>query len=191
PLLSFEIGDRVLVKQTQPGTLMFKGWTCFDSGHWAGVALDKAEGDNAGTYKGVKYFECAQHCGIFVRPDEISHLLGANKNGSNYTGDEDSGSDDDDESFKRDREHSEDDEQGGGLTEQKAEDTNSAGGSEVKENQSRLHNALLSGKGQKFPHSDWCKCNEFLGQNNLMCLGSDKGKTELTQKTPRMLADVL
>ncbi|KAM6237719.1 coiled-coil domain-containing protein 187 isoform 3-T3 [Spheniscus humboldti] len=191
PLLSFEIGDRVLVKQTQPGTLMFKGRTCFDSGHWAGVALDKAEGDNAGTYKGVKYFECAQHCGIFVRPDEISHLLGANKNGSNYTGDEDSDSNDDDESFKRDHEHSEDDEQGGGLTEQKAEDTNSAGGSEMKENQSRLHNALLSGKGQKLPHSDRCKCNEFLCQNNLTCLGSDKGKTELTQKNPRMLADVL
>uniref|UniRef100_A0A669Q6T2 CAP-Gly domain-containing protein n=1 Tax=Phasianus colchicus TaxID=9054 RepID=A0A669Q6T2_PHACC len=62
PLSAFEIGDRVLVKQTQPGTLMFKGQTCFDSGHWAGVALDKAEGDHAGTYKGVKYFECAQHC---------------------------------------------------------------------------------------------------------------------------------
>ncbi|KAM9271259.1 coiled-coil domain-containing protein 187 [Morus bassanus] len=190
PLLSFEIGDRVLVKQTQPGTLMFKGRTCFDSGHWAGVALDKAEGDNAGTYKGVKYFECAQHCGVFVRPDEISHLLGANENGSSYTGDEDSDSYDN-ESFKGDRKYSEDDEQGGGLTEHKAEDTNSAGGSEVKENQSRLHTALLSGKGQKFPHSDQCKCNEFLCQNHLTCLGSDKEKTELTQIKQRILADML
>ncbi|KAM6047538.1 coiled-coil domain-containing protein 187 [Theristicus caerulescens] len=191
PLLSFEIGDRVLVKQTQPGTLLFKGRTCFDGGHWAGVALDKAEGDNAGTYKGVKYFECAQHCGIFVRPDEISHLLGANKRGSSYTGDEDSGSFSDDESFKGDHKYSEDDEQGGGLTEQKAEDTNGAGGSEVKENQSRLHVALLSGKGQKFPHSDQCKCNEFLCQNNSKCLGSDKEKTEPTQIKQRMLADAL
>uniref|UniRef100_A0A8C9MGF5 CAP-Gly domain-containing protein n=1 Tax=Serinus canaria TaxID=9135 RepID=A0A8C9MGF5_SERCA len=58
PLSSFEIGDRVLVKQSQPGTLMFKGQTHFGSGHWAGVALDKAEGHNAGTYEGVKYFEC-------------------------------------------------------------------------------------------------------------------------------------
>ncbi|NXS65189.1 CE350 protein, partial [Pandion haliaetus] len=111
PLLSFEIGDRVLVKQTQPGTLMFKGQTYFDSGHWAGVALDKAEGDNAGTYKGVKCFECAQQCGIFVRPDEISHLLGTNESGSNYTGDEDSDSFYADESFKGDCKYSEDDEQ--------------------------------------------------------------------------------
>lgn len=190
PLLSFQIGDRVLVKQTQPGTLMFKGRTYFDSGHWAGVALDKALGDNAGTYKGVKYFECADHCGIFVRPDEISHLLGANKNGSNSTGDEDSGSSDD-ESFKGDCKYSEDDKQGRGLTEQKAEDTNSAGGSEVKENQSRLHIALLSGKGQKLPHSDQCKRNEVLCRNNLMCLGSDKEKTELTQIKQRIHADVL
>ncbi|XP_064325182.1 centrosome-associated protein 350-like isoform X2 [Phalacrocorax carbo] len=156
PLLSFEIGDRVLVKQSQAGTLMFKGRTCFDSGHWAGVALDKAEGDNAGTYKGVKYFECAQHCGVFVRPDEISHLLGANKNSCSNTGDKDSDSYDD-ESFKGDHKYSEDDGQGGGLTEQKAEDTSNAGGSEVKENQSRLHTALLSGKKQKSPRSDQCQ----------------------------------
>ncbi|XP_014798226.1 PREDICTED: centrosome-associated protein 350-like [Calidris pugnax] len=191
PFLSFEIGDRVLVKQTQPGTLMFKGRTCFDSGHWAGVALDKAEGDNAGTYKGVKYFECAQRCGIFVRPGEISHLLGANENASNYTGDEDSDSSCDDKSFKGDCKSSEDDKQGGGLTEQKAEDTNSAGGSEVKENQSRSHLALLSGKGQKLLCSDQCKCNEFLCHNNLTCLGSDKEKTELTQIKQRILAGVL
>ncbi|XP_054076154.1 coiled-coil domain-containing protein 187 isoform X1 [Rissa tridactyla] len=191
PLISFEIGDRVLVKQTQPGTLMFKGRTCFDSGHWAGVALDKAEGDHAGTYKGVKYFECAQHCGVFVRPEEISHLLGANENASNYTRDEDSDSFYDDESFKGDCKSSEDDEQGGGLTERKAEDTNTVGGSEVKENQSRLHIALLSGKGQKLPRSDQCKCNEFLHQNNLMCLGLDKDKTELTQIKQRILAGVL
>ncbi|XP_061867417.1 coiled-coil domain-containing protein 187 isoform X3 [Colius striatus] len=191
PLLSFEIGDRVLVKQTQPGTLMFKGWTCFDSGYWAGVALDKAEGDNDGTYKGVKYFESAQHCGIFVRPDEISHLLGANENGSNYSGDEDSDSSCDDEFFKGDCKYSEDSERGRGFTEQKAEDKNSAGGSEVKGKQSRLHTALLSGRGQKLPHSYQCKCNEFLHQNNSMSMGSDKEKTELSQIKQRIPAHVL
>ncbi|XP_021269387.1 coiled-coil domain-containing protein 187 isoform X3 [Numida meleagris] len=189
PLSSFEIGDRVLVKQTQPGTLMFKGETCFDSGHWAGVALDKAEGDHAGTYKGVKYFECAQHCGIFVRPDEISHLLEANKNGSSSTGDEDSDSFYDDESFKRDCKYPEVGGQGARVTEQKAEDTKSAGGSEVPEKQSRLYVALQSGKGQKFLHSDHWKCDEHHHQNNLMCLGSDKEKTDLIQIKQGMLAD--
>ncbi|NXU96809.1 CE350 protein, partial [Cettia cetti] len=161
PLSSFEIGDRVLVKQSQPGTLMFKGQTHFGSGHWAGVALDKAEGDNAGTYEGVKYFECAQHCGVFVRPDEISHLLGVNKNSSSYMGNEDSDSfhDDDDDSLKGDCKYSEDYEQGVGFVEEKAEDTNSAGDSEVKEKQSGLHSDFLSGKGQKFPHSKQCNCN--------------------------------
>nr|XP_009664098.1 PREDICTED: centrosome-associated protein 350 [Struthio camelus australis] len=191
PLLSFEIGDRVLVKKTQPGTLMFKGQTYFDSGYWAGVALDKAEGDNAGTYQGVKYFECAQHCGIFVRPDQISHLLEANENGSNPTEDEDSDSFHDGESFQGDCKYTEDDKQGAGFTEQKAEDTNNARSSEVKEKQSRLHIALLSGTGQQFPNSRQCKSNEFLCQNNLMCLQSDKEKTELTQIKQRIPADVL
>ncbi|XP_032303995.1 centrosome-associated protein 350-like [Coturnix japonica] len=189
PLSAFEIGDRVLVKQTEPGTLKFKGRTCFDSGHWAGVALDKAEGDHAGTYKGVKYFECAQHCGIFVRPDEISHLLEVNKSGSSSTGDEDSDSYDD-ESFQRDEKYPEVDEQGAGVTEQKAEDTKSTGGSEVSEKQSRLYTALQSGKSQTFPHSDHCKCDEYNPQNNLMCWGSDKEKTDMIRIKQRMLADV-
>ncbi|NXY35793.1 CE350 protein, partial [Pomatorhinus ruficollis] len=193
PLSSFEIGDRVLVKQSQPGTLMFKGQTHFGSGHWAGVALDKAEGDNAGTYEGVKYFECAQHCGVFVRPDEMSHLLGINKNNSSYVGNEDSDSshDDDDDSLKGDCRFSAHHLQSMGFAEEKAEDKNSAGGSEVKEEQSGLHSALLSGKGQKFPHSNQCNCNEFLCQKNLMCLGSDKEKTELTQIKQTIFADAV
>lgn len=190
PLSAFEIGDRVLVKHTQPGTLMFKGRTCFASGYWAGVALDKAEGDHAGTYKGVKYFECAQHCGIFVRPGEISHLLEFNKNGSSSTGDEDSDSFCDDESFKRDCEYLKAGEQGEGVTEKKAEDTKSAGGSGVSEKQSRLYVALQSGKSQTFPHSDHCKCDEYNHQNNLMCWGSDKEKSDIIQIKQGMLADV-
>ncbi|KAM4647190.1 LOW QUALITY PROTEIN: coiled-coil domain-containing protein 187 [Amazona ochrocephala] len=189
PLSSFEIGDRVLVKQTQPGTLMFKGQTYFDSGYWAGVALDKAEGDNTGTYKGVKYFECARHCGVFVRPDEISHLSGAKENDSSYTGDEDSDSSDDDESFKGDCKYSEGDEQTAGFTEEKAEDTNSVGGSEVKETQARLHTALLPGKRQKFSRCD--QCNEFLCQNNLTCLGSDTEKPEPTEIKQKTLVNVI
>ncbi|XP_071430619.1 coiled-coil domain-containing protein 187 isoform X3 [Pithys albifrons albifrons] len=190
PLLPFEIGHRVFVRQTQPGTLMFKGLTHFGSGHWAGVALDKAEGDNAGTYQGVKYFGCAQHCGVFVRPEEVSHLLGENKNSSNYSGEEDSDSCDD-ESFKGGCKYSEDDEQREGFTEEKAEDPKSAGGSEIKENQSGLHTALLHEKEQKFPHSNQCKCNESLCQKSLMCLGSDKEKPEVTQIKQRILAAVL
>lgn len=194
PLSSFETGDRVLVRQSQPGTLMFKDPTHFGSGHWAGVALDKAEGDNAETQEGVKCFECAQHCGVFVSPDEISHLLRVNKNSSSYMGNDDSDTfhdDDDDDSLKGDCKHSEGDEQRVAFAAEKAEDTNSAGGSKVKEKQSGLHSALLSGKGQKFPPSNQCNCNEFLCQKNLMCPGSDKEKTELTHVKQMTFADAL
>ncbi|KAM8796616.1 coiled-coil domain-containing protein 187 [Eudromia elegans] len=189
PLSSFEIGDRVLVKKTQSGTLMFKGQTCFDSGYWAGVALDKAEGDHAGTYQGVKYFECAQNCGIFVRPDQISHLLEVNESGPGYTEDEDSFSGD--ESFPGGCKYTEDEKQGAGFTEQKAEDTNSEGGAEVKDKQSRLHLTLLSGKGQKIPSYGQCKRNEFVCQNNSTCLRSDKEKAELEQIKQGIRLDVL
>ncbi|KAM3876103.1 centrosome-associated protein 350 [Diretmus argenteus] len=71
---SFNIGDRVLVSNVQPGTLRFKGPTRFANGFWAGVELDKSEGSNNGTYDGVVYFECEEHHGIFAPPDRITRL---------------------------------------------------------------------------------------------------------------------
>ncbi|XP_067397702.1 coiled-coil domain-containing protein 187 [Emydura macquarii macquarii] len=177
PLLSFEVGDRVLVKHIQPGTLMFKGCTCFDEGYWAGVALDKPEGDHDGTYGGVKYFVCTNYCGVFVRPDQISHLLEDNEKSSDYSRDEDSFYDDG--SSRGDCKCAEDNQQGTGYTEQKPEDTHSARGSALKENKSRSHMSMPSGKEHKgqFPTNDqYTTCQAYL-----VCLESDKETTALTQ----------
>ncbi|XP_056396977.1 coiled-coil domain-containing protein 187 [Hyla sarda] len=89
PLSTFEIGDRVLVKLSKPGTLMYKGLTNFKAGYWAGVALDKPEGEHDGTYEGIRYFECSKNCGVFVRPGQISHLLFDDLDGSDPKKDED------------------------------------------------------------------------------------------------------
>ncbi|XP_069610639.1 coiled-coil domain-containing protein 187 [Ranitomeya imitator] len=89
PLSTFEIGDRVLVKRSKTGTLRYKGLTSFKPGYWAGVALDKPEGDNNGTYEGIRYFECLKDCGVFVRPGQISHLLFDDGDRSDLQKDED------------------------------------------------------------------------------------------------------
>ncbi|NXY20515.1 CE350 protein, partial [Atrichornis clamosus] len=73
-LSDFNIGDRVLVSKVQPGTLRFKGLTKFAKGFWAGVELDKPEGNNNGTYDGIKYFDCREKHGIFAPPQKISHI---------------------------------------------------------------------------------------------------------------------
>uniref|UniRef100_A0A8C3RJV9 Centrosomal protein 350 n=1 Tax=Cyanoderma ruficeps TaxID=181631 RepID=A0A8C3RJV9_9PASS len=73
-LSNFNIGDRVLVSKVQPGTLRFKGLTKFAKGFWAGVELDKPEGNNNGTYDGIKYFDCREKHGIFAPPQKISHI---------------------------------------------------------------------------------------------------------------------
>ncbi|KFV68441.1 Centrosome-associated protein 350, partial [Dryobates pubescens] len=73
-LPDFNIGDRVLVSEVQPGTLRFKGLTKFAKGFWAGVELDKPEGNNNGTYDGIKYFDCKEKHGIFAPPQKISHI---------------------------------------------------------------------------------------------------------------------
>lgn len=73
-LPNFNIGDRVLVSKVQPGTLRFKGLTKFAKGFWAGVELDKPEGNNNGTYDGIKYFDCKEKHGIFAPPQKISHM---------------------------------------------------------------------------------------------------------------------
>ncbi|XP_027623723.1 centrosome-associated protein 350 isoform X2 [Tupaia chinensis] len=73
-LLDFHIGDRVLIGNVQPGTLRFKGETSFAKGFWAGVELDKPEGNNNGTYDGIVYFVCKEKHGIFAPPQKISHI---------------------------------------------------------------------------------------------------------------------
>ncbi|XP_060088593.1 centrosome-associated protein 350 [Heteronotia binoei] len=73
-LQDFNIGDRVLVSNVQPGTLRFKGLASFAKGFWAGVELDKPEGRNNGTYDGIKYFDCEERHGIFAPPQKISRI---------------------------------------------------------------------------------------------------------------------
>uniref|UniRef100_A0A8D2JLS2 Centrosomal protein 350 n=1 Tax=Varanus komodoensis TaxID=61221 RepID=A0A8D2JLS2_VARKO len=73
-LLDFKIGERVLVSNVQPGILRFKGLTSFAKGFWAGVELDKPEGNNNGAYNGIQYFSCKEKHGIFAPPHKISHI---------------------------------------------------------------------------------------------------------------------
>ncbi|NXI94686.1 CE350 protein, partial [Psophia crepitans] len=93
-LPNFNIGDRVLVSKVQPGTLRFKGLTKFAKGFWAGVELDKPEGNNNGTYDGIKYFDCREKHGIFASPQKISHITESIDSHLVTTKDEDSFFDD-------------------------------------------------------------------------------------------------
>uniref|UniRef100_A0A8B9IA06 Centrosomal protein 350 n=1 Tax=Anser brachyrhynchus TaxID=132585 RepID=A0A8B9IA06_9AVES len=93
-LSNFSIGDRVLVSKVQPGTLRFKGLTKFAKGFWAGVELDKPEGNNNGTYDGIKYFDCKERHGIFAPPQKISHITESVDNHLDTNKDEDSFFDD-------------------------------------------------------------------------------------------------
>ncbi|NWS66127.1 CE350 protein, partial [Crotophaga sulcirostris] len=93
-LANFNIGDRVLVSKVQPGTLRFKGLTKFAKGFWAGVELDKPEGNNNGTYDSIKYFDCKEKHGIFAPPQKISHLTESIESHLDTNKDEDSFFDD-------------------------------------------------------------------------------------------------
>uniref|UniRef100_A0A672U8E3 Centrosomal protein 350 n=1 Tax=Strigops habroptila TaxID=2489341 RepID=A0A672U8E3_STRHB len=93
-LPNFNIGDRVLVSKVQPGTLRFKGLTKFAKGFWAGVELDKPEGNNNGTYDGIKYFDCKEKHGIFAPPQKISHITESTHSHLDTNNDEDSFFDD-------------------------------------------------------------------------------------------------
>ncbi|KAM5148304.1 centrosome-associated protein 350 [Mantella aurantiaca] len=75
PLTVFQLGDRVLVSGVQPGTLRFKGETLFADGIWAGVELDKSEGNNDGSLGGSRYFVCSPLHGIFAPPHKIAQLV--------------------------------------------------------------------------------------------------------------------
>lgn len=68
------VGDRVKFganeRQVQ-GCVAFVGPTRFGNGDWVGVTLDEPTGRNDGSVQGVKYFECMDNHGMFIRPQMI------------------------------------------------------------------------------------------------------------------------
>lgn len=70
-------GDRVHIARMKiDGTVRIFGKTQFAAGVWVGVEIDKAEGKNNGTVAGVKYFECEDNYGVFVRPAACDKIEG-------------------------------------------------------------------------------------------------------------------
>jgi len=68
----FKIGDRIVVSGTKPGKIVFLGETQFQTGIWAGVELDRAEGKHDGSVQGVRYFQCEALHGLFLRPTKLA-----------------------------------------------------------------------------------------------------------------------
>ncbi len=67
---SIKVGDRCQVAGGRRGEVMFVGRVPeLPLGFWVGVKYDEPVGKNDGTVKGVRYFECLDKYGGFVRPD--------------------------------------------------------------------------------------------------------------------------
>ncbi|XP_073696106.1 uncharacterized protein [Garra rufa] len=103
PLSSFQIGDRVLVCNSRPGVLKYKGPTAFANGFWVGVALDGPKGNHNGTFKGVKYFSCEKSHGVLVRAEDIAHIHREHSSDVETGVDEDPFSDEEPPRAKRDK----------------------------------------------------------------------------------------
>lgn len=85
--MSFRVGSQVLFKG-DPGVVRFVGETGFANGVWIGVELNGDNGKNDGSVNGVRYFQCPDKHGIFVREtmlevmDEGAAELGKVRSGS-------------------------------------------------------------------------------------------------------------
>lgn len=73
-LVNFDVGSVVKVHGMQ-GTVRFVGSTQFATGKWVGIELDSAEGKNDGSVQGVRYFECKDNYGVFVRASQVKDVL--------------------------------------------------------------------------------------------------------------------
>lgn len=67
---AIKVGDRCEVAGGRRGEVMFVGRVPeLPLGFWVGVKYDEPVGKNDGSVKGVRYFECLDKYGGFVRPD--------------------------------------------------------------------------------------------------------------------------
>ncbi|CAL8106124.1 unnamed protein product [Calicophoron daubneyi] len=69
---SLPVGSRCEVRvpsqSTKRGVIKFVGTTKFKPGYWVGIMYDEPLGRNDGSVDGVRYFDCPEKYGAFVRP---------------------------------------------------------------------------------------------------------------------------
>jgi len=71
-MASLAEGDRVVVDfMKAAGKVRYFGTSHFALGTWVGLELDEAVGKNNGSVSGVRYFDCVNLHGLFVRPTAL------------------------------------------------------------------------------------------------------------------------
>lgn len=76
--VKIKVGDKVFITGVEKeGVIKFIGTTKFKPGKWIGIVLDHAGGKNNGTVAGVKYFDCKDNHGLFVKTHMVKPLSAA------------------------------------------------------------------------------------------------------------------
>ncbi|XP_075678945.1 uncharacterized protein LOC113790911 isoform X3 [Dermatophagoides pteronyssinus] len=68
----FHLDEKVWVNGQRPGIIRFIGETKFANGKWIGVQLTSPDGKNDGSVSGIRYFNCPNNCGVFVKPQRLT-----------------------------------------------------------------------------------------------------------------------
>jgi len=70
--MAIQVNDTIILKNNLRGTIRYIGYVEGREEEWVGIELDEPRGSNDGEVDGIRYFDCEENHGLFVKYQKLT-----------------------------------------------------------------------------------------------------------------------